>query len=130
MSLIETIDAAAERLLAMAGFGDKVEGAEPPPDVTLPEAVKAFDAVVEWAKIRQELQGAAPQRAKFDGIREKFERATGKRRGSRREAETPIDLGDGCGADAAESGGANGHVGADSEPVAEPAPEGDGGLFG
>jgi hypothetical protein len=79
-ALIETIDSAAARLLEMAGFGVTVEGAEPS-KATLPEQVKAFEAVVEWAKTRPTIRSAEKGKSKFDGIREQFS-ATRKRRGS------------------------------------------------
>ncbi len=82
--LIDVIDAAAARLLVMAGFGAKMEGSTAP---TLPEQVKAFEAAVEWAKIRNELRPPEKGKSQFDGIREQFGAAV-KRRGRPASAES------------------------------------------
>lgn len=80
IDLIETIDLAAARLLDMAGFGATT--ASEAPKQSLPEQVKAFDAVVEWAKTRKDLRPPEKGKPKFDGIRSSFNSATRKRRGS------------------------------------------------
>ena len=84
--LLDTIDAAAASLLDAAGFGAKVEGAEPA-KVELPDRVKAFQAVVDWAKTRNALKPPERQKTKFDDIKRQFSEAP-KRRGRRPEAES------------------------------------------
>jgi hypothetical protein len=78
--LLDVIDSAAARLLAMAGFG-ATTGAELT-KATLPEQVKAFEAVVAWAKTRKELRPPERVKAKFDGIRSQFNGSPNKRRRS------------------------------------------------
>ena len=77
--LLDTIDTAAASLLDAAGFGAKVEGVEPP-KVELTDRVKAFQAVVDWAKTRSALKPPETGKSKFDAIRDKF-RDPPKRRG-------------------------------------------------
>jgi len=84
--LFDTIDKAATSLLDAAGFGDKVDGAEPA-KIELPDRVKAFQAVVEWAKTRNSLKPPAPGKTKFDVIRDQFREAP-KRRGRPAQAES------------------------------------------
>ena len=86
VELLDTIDAAAASLLDAAGFSAKVEGVEPP-KVDLPDRVKAFQAVVDWAKTRNALKPPERGKTQFDAIRDKF-RETPKRRGRRSEAES------------------------------------------
>ena len=69
--LLDTIDAAAASLLDAAGFGAKVEGAEPP-KVELSDRVKAFQAVVDWAKTRNVLKPPERGKTKFDDIKRQF----------------------------------------------------------
>jgi hypothetical protein len=84
--LLDTIDAAAAILLDAAGFGAKVEGVEPA-KIELPERVKAFQAVVEWAKTRNVLKPPERGKTRFDDIKRQFGEAP-KRRGRRSEAES------------------------------------------
>jgi hypothetical protein len=77
--LLDTIDTAAASLLDAAGFGAKVEGVETP-KVELTDRVKAFQAVVDWAKTRSALKPPETGKSKFDAIRDKF-RDPPKRRG-------------------------------------------------
>jgi hypothetical protein len=84
--LLETIDEAAASLLDAAGFGAKVEGAEPT-KVELSDRVKAFQAVVDWAKTRNVLKPPERGKTKFDDIKRQFSE-TPKRRGRRPEAES------------------------------------------
>ena len=79
--LIDAIDSAAARLLEMGGFS--VKSADGLTKATLPEQVKAFEAVVEWAKTRKDLRPPEKAKAKFDGIRSGFNSSSRKRRGSR-----------------------------------------------
>lgn len=76
-TLIDALDAAAKRLLEIAGFGDTVVGAEPS-KVTLPEQVKAFEAVVKWAENRNELKPPDKKASDFERIQRQFS-ATSKR---------------------------------------------------
>jgi hypothetical protein len=89
--LLDTIDKAASSLLDAAGFGDKVDGAEPA-KVELSDRVKAFQAVVDWAKTRNALKPPTPGKTKFDVIRDQF-RETPKRRGRPAQAESSPDPG-------------------------------------
>lgn len=98
-TLTDVLDSAAAKLLEMADLGAKVDGAAPV-QATLPERVKAFEAAVEWAKVRGEMP-QAKEPSKFDRIHDQF-RASPKRRG--RPAEAPQ----------AEAGGA---VESDAAPV-------------
>jgi hypothetical protein len=84
ITLTDVIDSAAAKLLEMAGFGAKVEG-EAPVQATLPERVKAFEAAVEWAKVRGEMP-QAKEPSKFERIQRDF-RSPNKRRGRPAEAE-------------------------------------------
>jgi hypothetical protein len=84
--LFDAIDSAAAKLLEAAGFGDKVEGVEPP-RVDLPDRVKAFQAVVAWAETRNDLRPPEKEKSKFDDIRRKFGEAA-KRRGRPAAAES------------------------------------------
>ena len=72
--LLDTIDAAAASLLDAAGFSAKVEGVEPP-KVDLPDRVKAFQAVVDWAKTRNALKPPERGKTQFDAIRDKVREA-------------------------------------------------------
>ncbi len=88
--LIDDVDKAAGELLKRAMAADKNEDGTPTL-VTLTERTKAFDSVVEWAKVRHAL--APPERApsKFEQIKGAFDgtgtRKTNKRRGAPDEAE-------------------------------------------
>ena len=64
--LLDTIDAAAASLLDAAGFSAKVEGVEPP-KVELTDRVKAFQAVVDWAKTRNVLRPGGQERRSGGG---------------------------------------------------------------
>lgn len=89
--LIDAIDAAAARLLEMGGFG--VKSADGLTKATLPEQVKAFEAVVEWAKTRKDLRPPEKAKAKFDGIRTGFNSSSRKRRGGRAPVEIEAEPG-------------------------------------
>jgi len=86
--LTEAIDTAAKRLLEAAGFSGKVPADTSKP---LPEQVKAFEAVVEWAKTRNVLKPPEKARSKFDGLREQFSSPPPKRGGRRPAAESSPD---------------------------------------
>jgi hypothetical protein len=93
--LIDAIDSAAARLLEMGGFGVKnpLRAEDGIVKATLPEQVKAFEAVVEWAKTRRDLRPPEKAKAKFDGIRSGFNSSSRKRRGSRAPAEAEAEPG-------------------------------------
>lgn len=94
-ALISSLDEAAKHLLAMAGVSDKVAGEAPKPVATLAEQVKAFEAVVDWAKTRRGLKPAPKPESKFDGIKQQFNGTAPVRRGSSarrpKKAEAPGD---------------------------------------
>lgn len=106
ITLTDVIDSAAAKLLEMAGFGATVDGASAAQatSATLPERVKAFEAAVEWAKVRGELP-QAKEPSKFERIQRDF-RAPNKRRG--RPAETEAGEAAGGGDDSVESPAPNG----------------------
>ena len=80
--LIDDVDKAAGELLRRAMASDKNEDGTPTL-VTLAERTKAFDSVVEWAKVRHDL--APPERApsKFEQIKGAFD-GTGTRKTNKR----------------------------------------------
>ncbi len=100
--LIDDVDKAAGELLRRAMASDKNEDGTPTL-VTLAERTKAFDSVVEWAKVRHDL--APPERApsKFEQIKGAFDgtgtRKTNKRRRTDGEAEAPPNGADRAGID-------------------------------
>lgn len=81
-TLSQSLDKAATRLLSLAA------GDQPPEGVsnafTLAEQVKAFEAAMEWAKLRRDLYPPDKPKAKFDGIRAAFngDKASGRRSGA------------------------------------------------
>ena len=95
-TLIEALDAGATKLLEMAMAPAKNDDGTPTL-VTLAERVKAFEAVVEWAKTRDPLVPKEIKESKFDGIRREFNGKTidGRRdprgRKKRIEVESPAD---------------------------------------
>lgn len=88
--LVEEIDAAAAELLKRATAPDKDES-DNPTLVTLSERTKAFDSVVDWAKVRQGLVPPDKTPSKFEQIKGALDgTGTGKsrrRRGASSEAE-------------------------------------------
>jgi hypothetical protein len=87
--LIEALDRAAKLLLAKAGGGDKVEVAESltgstpmeePP--SLAEQVKAFEAVVDWAKTRRVLAPPEKTETKFGELKRDFHGESPERPGA------------------------------------------------
>lgn len=87
--LIETLDRAAQALLARAGVGDKVSSAVAPEEgsdsvPTLQEQIQAFQAAMKWAELRPKLiQPDAPKASKADELRAQFHGTApqGRRRG-------------------------------------------------
>lgn len=69
---IAALDEAAKVLLSKAGVSAKVEGGAPAPVCTLAEQVKAFEAVVDWAKTRRDLKPPEKAKSAFDDIRNQF----------------------------------------------------------
>ena len=80
--LLASLDKAAKHLLEKAGVGASLS-ADATTTVTLAEQVKAFDSVVEWAKVRKTLAPPEKTESAFDAIRNKFNDPP-KRRGSPR----------------------------------------------
>lgn len=68
--LVAALDAAAEKLLEQAGLGtktpDKIEA-------TPAERVKAFDSVMEYAKLRPGLVPAKKEESAFDRLKRDFD---------------------------------------------------------
>ena len=98
--LIDDVDKAAGELLKRAMASDKNEDGTPTL-VTLAERTKAFDSVVEWAKVRHGLVPQEKTPSKFEQIRGDFNgagtRKTNKRRGVADKVETAegqVDGGD------------------------------------
>ena len=81
--LIDDVDKAAGELLRRAMASDENEDGTPTL-VTLAERTKAFDSVVEWAKVRHDL--APPERApsKFEQIKGAFDGTAGTRKTNKR----------------------------------------------
>ena len=69
--LVDAIDTAARELLGRAMASDKDADGKPTL-VTLAERTKAFDSVVEWAKVKNGLAPPKPQASKFELIRSEF----------------------------------------------------------
>jgi hypothetical protein len=78
--LLAALDIAAAHLLEKAGVGDKLADGEKAPEAALADQVKAFNAVVDWAKTRRELAPPEKKESPFDGIRRNFNSAPVKRR--------------------------------------------------
>ncbi|MDE2096650.1 MAG: hypothetical protein KGL39_05330 [Patescibacteria group bacterium] len=84
--ILESLDGAVEILLKTAGLGPKVEG-ENETLATLAEQVKAFEAVVDWAKARPSLAPKTVVETQFDKLRRDFNGEKVERRGRRPKAE-------------------------------------------
>lgn len=78
--LLAALDIAAAHLLEKAGVGGKLASGESPSEAALADQVKAFNAVVDWAKTRRELAPPEKKESPFDGIRRNFNSAPAKRR--------------------------------------------------
>jgi hypothetical protein len=73
--LNDTLDKAAQRLLAEAGLDQSEAGPDAPQSTAdLAEKVKAFQAVMAWADKRRELLGPAepPKKSKFEALKDKM----------------------------------------------------------
>lgn len=80
--LLDALDVAAAHLLEKAGVGDTMADEKSSMAVTVTEQVKAFEAVVDWAKTRKELRPPQKEESRFDGIKREFSSAA-PRRGSK-----------------------------------------------
>jgi len=71
--LLDTLDQAAQRLLAEAGL-DEPKDFDPPSTADLAEKVKAFQAVMAWADKRRELAAAQepPKESQFEALKRKM----------------------------------------------------------
>jgi len=88
--LLKALDEAAAKLLAQAGLSEitpeKIEA-------TPSERVKAFDSVLDYAKIRPTLVAQEPKESAFDAIKRGFDDgAKTERRGRPRKVTPPADL--------------------------------------
>jgi len=74
VELLKAIDEAAAHLLQRAGVSANVapENVRPEAEAPLPEQVKAFQAVVDWAKARHDLVPAGEEGSKFSGLKQQF----------------------------------------------------------
>ena len=74
VELLQLIDVAAAHLLQRAGVSGIVEPehARSEAEAPLTEQVKAFQAVVDWAKSRHDLVPAGEEGSKFNGLKQQF----------------------------------------------------------
>jgi len=79
LDLLDALDIAAAHLLEKAGVGATMEGGTPAKEAPLTEQVKAFEAVVDWAKTRKDLRPPKKEESRFDGIKRQFNSATAER---------------------------------------------------
>jgi hypothetical protein len=94
--LLSALDVAAQHLLERAGVGAKLDGETTEKDAPLVEQVKAFQAVVDWAKTRKDLVPPEKVESAFDGLRKQFNRAPAKRPRSRAPQAAAEDGNDGA----------------------------------
>jgi hypothetical protein len=84
---VATLDAASERLLKTVGLAGTLPEGEK--IVATPaEQVKAFEAVMDWAKNRSALVPKDKVESPFDAIKRGFNGETPERRGRRAKAKT------------------------------------------
>ena len=81
--LLDTLDRAAALLLEKAEIGDNLSGEKAAVATTLTEQVKAFEAVVDWAKTRKDLRPPQKEESRFDGIKREFNGTAASNRGSK-----------------------------------------------
>jgi hypothetical protein len=108
--LLDALDVAATHLLEKAGVGGKVDGEKPSLELPLTDQVKAFEAVVDWVKIRKDLRPPQKEESRFDGIKREFNSATASNRRSKPKKKangTAIDFGSDTDSDANPSDGAS-----------------------
>jgi hypothetical protein len=79
LDLLDALDIAAAHLLEKAGVGATVEGGTAAKEAPLTEQVKAFEAVVDWAKTRKDLRPPKKEESRFDGIKRQFNGAAPER---------------------------------------------------
>ena len=79
LDLLDARDIAAAHLLEKAGVGATVEGGTAAKEAPLTEQVKAFEAVVDWAKTRKDLRPPKKEESRFDGIKRQFNGAAPER---------------------------------------------------
>ena len=79
LDLLDALDIAAAHLLEKAGVGATVEGETTAKEAPLTEQVKAFEAVVDWAKTRKDLRPPKKEESRFDGIKRQFNGAAPER---------------------------------------------------
>ena len=79
LDLLDALDIAAAHLLEKAGVGATVEGGIAAKEAPLTEQVKAFEAVVDWAKTRKDLRPPKKEESRFDGIKRQFNGAAPER---------------------------------------------------
>ena len=88
--LVFALDAAAAKLLEQAGLGpvtpEKIEA-------TPAERVKAFDSVMEYAKLRPSIAPKVEKESAFDRIKRDFDGEKVERRGRPRKDKTAPDPG-------------------------------------
>ncbi len=86
--LVQALDAAAAKLLEQAGLGpttpEKIEA-------TPAERVKAFDSVMEYAKLRPTIAPKEEKESQFDRIKRDFDGEKVERRGRPRKDKTAPD---------------------------------------
>lgn len=81
--LVAALDAAATKLLEQAGLGPTTPAKI---EATPAERVKAFDSVMEYAKLRPTLAPAKKEDSAFDRIKREFNDPAPERRGRPRKA--------------------------------------------
>jgi len=77
--LLDALDLAAALLLEKAGVGARMDEEKSGTAVTVTEQVKAFEAVVDWAKTRKDLRPPQKEESRFDGIKREFSSAAARR---------------------------------------------------
>ena len=83
LDLLDALDIAAAHLLEKAGVGATMDDGNPMKEAPLTEQVKAFEAVVDWAKTRKDLRPPQKEESRFDGIKRQFNGTAAERGGSK-----------------------------------------------
>ena len=83
LDLLDALDIAAAHLLEKAGVGATMDDGNPMKEAPLTEQVKAFEAVVDWAKTRKDLRPPQKEESRFDGIKRQFNGTSAERGGSK-----------------------------------------------
>ena len=103
LDLLDALDIAAAHLLEKAGVGATMDDGTAAKEAPLTEQVKAFEAVVDWAKTRKDLRPPQKEESRFDGIKRQFNGSTPERGGSKPKKKangSHTDSGSGPGIDA------------------------------